>query len=105
MSFISWRNRYELIIIIIIKTVYNNNNNNNGFWFYYIKGNGKSSLGNFILGTQAFSVSDNPESETKITCGQYGVNENQGVFVIDTPGKFKLKTLIFNKINIHIINY
>ena len=33
-------------------------------------GNGKSSLGNFILNRKVFSVSDNPQSETKITRGE-----------------------------------
>ncbi|OUM59779.1 hypothetical protein PIROE2DRAFT_63558 [Piromyces sp. E2] len=50
-------------------------------------GNGKSSLGNFILNKkEVFSVSDNPESETKITIGEHGDNENRDIFVIDTPG-------------------
>ncbi|OUM59778.1 hypothetical protein PIROE2DRAFT_63557 [Piromyces sp. E2] len=49
-------------------------------------GNGKSSLGNFIFGKEVFSVSENPESETKVTTGAYGDNENSGIFVIDTPG-------------------
>ncbi|KAG4085982.1 P-loop containing nucleoside triphosphate hydrolase protein [Neocallimastix lanati (nom. inval.)] len=49
-------------------------------------GNGKSSLGNFILNKQVFSVSDNPESETKETKGEKGDGDNAGIFVIDTPG-------------------
>ena len=49
-------------------------------------GNGKSSLGNFILGKQVFSVSDKPQSETQFTKGEYGDNEKRDIFVIDTPG-------------------
>ncbi|OUM59777.1 hypothetical protein PIROE2DRAFT_14613 [Piromyces sp. E2] len=49
-------------------------------------GNGKSSLGNFILNKEVFSVSDNPESETKITRGEYSDDDNNKIFVIDTPG-------------------
>jgi len=43
-------------------------------------------LGNFILGKQIFPVSDDPESETKETKGEYGDGENSNIFVIDTPG-------------------
>ncbi|KAG4085979.1 P-loop containing nucleoside triphosphate hydrolase protein [Neocallimastix lanati (nom. inval.)] len=50
-------------------------------------GNGKSSLGNFILKKNVFPVSDNPESETKITRGEHGGNNvTDDIFVIDTPG-------------------
>ena len=50
-------------------------------------GNGKSSLGNFILKKNVFPVSDNPESETKITRGEHGgSNVTDDIFVIDTPG-------------------
>ena len=49
-------------------------------------GDGKSSLGNFILGKQVFSVSDKPQSETQFTKGEYGDNEKRDIFVIDTPG-------------------
>lgn len=49
-------------------------------------GNGKSSLGNFILGKQAFPVSDKSTTETKITKGHHGINKNKDIFVIDTPG-------------------
>ena len=49
-------------------------------------GVGKSSLGNFILNDPyAFSISNNPESETKITCGKIS-KDNKYIFVIDTPG-------------------
>ncbi len=48
-------------------------------------GVGKSSLGNILLNDQnAFKISDKPESETKITLGK--LNENEDIFVIDTPG-------------------
>ena len=48
-------------------------------------GVGKSSLGNIILDIpDAFIISDKPESETKITCGKF--NQNQDIYVIDTPG-------------------
>ena len=50
-------------------------------------GNGKSSLGNFILNVEnAFSTSDNTTSETKVTNGKYGVGDTKNIFVIDTPG-------------------
>ena len=48
-------------------------------------GVGKSSLGNLILNEpNAFSISDKPESETKVTCGKF--NEKKDIFIIDTPG-------------------
>ena len=48
-------------------------------------GVGKSSLGNVLLNDHnAFKISDKPESETKMTLGK--LNENEGIFVIDTPG-------------------
>ena len=50
-------------------------------------GNGKSSLGNFILNKEnAFSTSDNTSSETKETNGKYGEGDTKNIFVIDTPG-------------------
>ena len=49
-------------------------------------GNGKSTLGNHILGINAFSVSNDVKSETKTTIGQKGEGDNKGLFVIDTPG-------------------
>ena len=49
-------------------------------------GVGKSSLGNQILeDPNVFSISDRPESETKITLGHMSKN-NKNIFVIDTPG-------------------
>jgi hypothetical protein len=49
-------------------------------------GVGKSSLGNFILDDpNAFSISDSPQSETKITCGKMSKND-KNIFVVDTPG-------------------
>ena len=48
-------------------------------------GVGKSSLGNLLLNdSNAFSISDKPESETKVTFGKY--NQNKDIFIIDTPG-------------------
>jgi len=49
-------------------------------------GNGKSSLGNLILRKKVFKVSDKPFSETKITEGKNGDDENRNIVVIDTPG-------------------
>ncbi len=48
-------------------------------------GNGKSSLGNFILNRNIFSVSNDPKAETKITRGEFGIGSTQDIFVIDTP--------------------
>ena len=51
-------------------------------------GDGKSQLGNFILGKKdLFRVSDDPESETKETLGYSGVDGAEDIFVIDTPNK------------------
>ena len=50
-------------------------------------GDGKSQLGNFILNNpKAFKVSDDIDSETKETRGEYGINGAEDLFVIDTPG-------------------
>ena len=50
-------------------------------------GDGKSSLGNFILNKKdLFRVSDDPDSETKETIGHNGINGSENIFVIDTPG-------------------
>ena len=49
-------------------------------------GNGKSSLGNTLLGIDAFRVSADIKSETKVTFGRKGVGANSNLFVIDTPG-------------------
>jgi len=49
-------------------------------------GNGKSTLGNQILGFDAFRVSADIKCETKVTFGRKGVGENANLFVIDTPG-------------------
>ena len=50
-------------------------------------GDGKSSLGNFFLNKKdLFRVSDDPDSETKETIGNSGVDGSENVFVIDTPG-------------------
>ncbi|BFU21035.1 AIG1 family/50S ribosome-binding GTPase, putative [Entamoeba histolytica] len=49
-------------------------------------GDGKSTLGNFILKKNVFKESNEPKSETKQTIGFYGEGDRQDVFVIDTPG-------------------
>ena len=50
-------------------------------------GDGKSQLGNFILNNpKSFKVSDDINSETKETRGEYGINGAEDIFVIDTPG-------------------
>ena len=48
-------------------------------------GNGKSTLGNQILGYNAFKVND-IGAETKLTIGKRGKGDNANFFVIDTPG-------------------
>ncbi|EDR27771.1 hypothetical protein, conserved [Entamoeba dispar SAW760] len=51
-------------------------------------GDGKSSLGNFILKKKSngFEVSDEAKSVTQKTEGSYGEGDRSDVFVIDTPG-------------------
>ncbi|BFU21958.1 AIG1 family/50S ribosome-binding GTPase, putative [Entamoeba histolytica] len=49
-------------------------------------GDGKSTLGNFILKKNVFKESNEPKSETKQTLGSYGEGDRKDVFVIDTPG-------------------
>ncbi|EDR26446.1 hypothetical protein, conserved [Entamoeba dispar SAW760] len=49
-------------------------------------GDGKSSLGNFILNKKnAFKVSHSPNPETKTTNGTNGEGDRSNIFVIDTP--------------------
>ncbi|EDR25776.1 hypothetical protein EDI_162750 [Entamoeba dispar SAW760] len=48
-------------------------------------GHGKSSLGNFILKKNVFSVSVNPNSETNETKGYSGTGDRSDILVIDTP--------------------
>ncbi|EDR23828.1 hypothetical protein EDI_265320 [Entamoeba dispar SAW760] len=48
-------------------------------------GDGKSSLGNFILKKNVFKVSDSDESSTKYTGGYFGEGDRNDVFVVDTP--------------------
>ena len=49
-------------------------------------GNGKSTLGNQLLGDSAFKVSADVHSETKLTYGRQGKDENSFLYIIDTPG-------------------
>ncbi|EDR21633.1 hypothetical protein, conserved [Entamoeba dispar SAW760] len=49
-------------------------------------GDGKSSLGNFILKKDVFSVSNSPNSVTKEAVGYFGEVDRSDVFVVDTPG-------------------
>jgi len=49
-------------------------------------GNGKSSLGNILLGNNVFKVSPDVKAETKVTFGREGVGNSKDLFVIDTPG-------------------
>ena len=49
-------------------------------------GNGKSSLGNILLGNNVFKVSADVKSETKVTFGREGIGDSKDLFVIYTPG-------------------
>lgn len=50
-------------------------------------GNGKSTLCNTLIGkNDIFKESSEPECETKITSGQYGIFDKFKTFIIDTPG-------------------
>ncbi|EMD47755.1 AIG1 family protein, partial [Entamoeba histolytica KU27] len=49
-------------------------------------GNGKSSLGNFILKKNVFRVSDSTISEADIPLKCFGEGDGRDVVVIDTPG-------------------
>jgi len=49
-------------------------------------GAGKSNLGNIVLGSELFTVSADPNSETKETIGKLGKFRDTSVFIIDTPG-------------------
>lgn len=49
-------------------------------------GNGKSQFCNYVLQHKFFPVSDDVNSETKITKGNYGINDANNIFMIDTPG-------------------
>ncbi|GAT99074.1 AIG1 family protein putative [Entamoeba histolytica] len=49
-------------------------------------GDGKSSLGNFILKDNKFKASDAAKSVTQETSGCYGEDDRSDIFVIDTPG-------------------
>ena len=49
-------------------------------------GNGKSTLGNYLLGFDAFKVSNDVKAETKVTFGRQGIGDSSDIFIIDTPG-------------------
>ena len=49
-------------------------------------GNGKSQFCNYVLRNYFFTVSNNADSETKETKGNYGINGANNIFMIDTPG-------------------
>ncbi|EAL47864.1 AIG1 family protein [Entamoeba histolytica] len=49
-------------------------------------GNGKSSLGNFILKSNVFKFSGSPDSETNKPLKCFGEGDRSDVVVIDTPG-------------------
>ena len=49
-------------------------------------GNGKSALGNYLLGNDAFKGYNDYKGGTKVTVGKRGVGDNSNLFVIDTPG-------------------
>ncbi|EMS12995.1 AIG1 family protein [Entamoeba histolytica HM-3:IMSS] len=49
-------------------------------------GDGKSSLGNFILKDNKFAVSSGCDAKTQETAGYNGEGNRRNVFVIDTPG-------------------
>ena len=50
------------------------------------RGTGKSTLGNQILGQEAFKVSDDVKTGTKLTYGAPGKLDSGFVYIIDTPG-------------------
>ncbi|BFU26332.1 AIG1 family/50S ribosome-binding GTPase, putative [Entamoeba histolytica] len=49
-------------------------------------GNGKSSLGNFILQKNIFEVSGSPNSETEKTKVENGEEDRSDLIIVDTPG-------------------
>ncbi|BFU22427.1 hypothetical protein CL6EHI_144390 [Entamoeba histolytica] len=67
-------------------------------------GDGKSSLGNFILKKNAFDVNDNPNPVVKPTMGFYGEGDRSDIFVIDTPGLLDSSEMDESQLN-QMINY
>ncbi|EDR27772.1 hypothetical protein, conserved [Entamoeba dispar SAW760] len=67
-------------------------------------GDGKSSLGNFILKKNAFKVNDTPNSITQKTEGSYGEDDRNDIFVIDTPGLQDSGEMDENQLN-QMVNY
>ncbi|EMD47880.1 AIG1 family protein [Entamoeba histolytica KU27] len=59
-------------------------------------GDGKSSLGNFILKDNKFAVSSGCDAKTQETAGYNGEGNRRNVFVIDTPGFNDLNVLSEN---------
>ena len=49
-------------------------------------GHGKSTLGNAILGREAFKANDTMQSVTKEINGSFGEGKSKNIYVIDTPG-------------------
>ncbi|EDR25984.1 hypothetical protein, conserved [Entamoeba dispar SAW760] len=67
-------------------------------------GDGKSSLGNFILKTIKFDVSSSSAPKTQETVGYNGEGDRRNVFVIDTPGIQDSSEMDENQIN-QMIDY
>ncbi|EMS17023.1 AIG1 family protein [Entamoeba histolytica HM-3:IMSS] len=62
-------------------------------------GDGKSSLGNFILKTTKFDVSNSSAPKTQETIGYNGEGDRKNVFVIDTPGVQDSSEMNENQLN------
>ncbi|BFU23991.1 AIG1 family protein putative [Entamoeba histolytica] len=62
-------------------------------------GTGKSSLGNFILKNDVFTVSDSTISETRDVVGENGKGDRKDLIVIDTPSLQESKEFNENFLN------